>query len=131
MKNNITIIQELYSAFAAGNGKTIANILDENIIWEQQEGFPNGGKHRGAQAVFKNVFAKFADDWSNWKGVGEQFMQANDQVIVTGYYSGTALKSGKSMKVPMCHIYTLKNGKAIHFKQFTDTYIIQETLRND
>lgn len=56
--SNLTIVQTLYEAFAARDRDRILEIFDPEIEWIQNEGFPEGGRHVGAEAVMNDVFAK-------------------------------------------------------------------------
>lgn len=128
MKSNKEIIEELYANFKAGNGEGIANSFDPAIVWEQMEGFPNGGKYEGAGSIFKNVFAQFPKYWEGWGAQPDEFLEMDDRVFVLGHYVGKSKSTETRIKAPIVHIYTLKNGKIVHFKQYTDTHIIQKAL---
>jgi len=68
---------------------------------------------------------------SNFKefhAVPEQFTDMKDHIMVTGMYSGVS-NSGKSFEVPFSHVYHIENNKIVQFRQFTDTGIIQESLK--
>ena len=131
MNSNTDIIKELYQAFSAGDGKKITSLFHPQIEWKQMEGFPNGGTFVGAQEIFEKVFSLFPKYWKGWGAVAEEFHVSGDQVFVVGYYRGEALSSGKKLKSPMVHLYTLKDGLITHFRQFTDTHKVQGALRKD
>lgn len=59
MPSNLEVIHELYRYFKEKDYNSFTEICDENIIWNQNPGFPNGKSHRGAKEVIDNVFTSF------------------------------------------------------------------------
>jgi uncharacterized protein len=41
-------------------------------------------------------------------------------------YSGTYRKTGKFMTARVAHVWRLKEGKIVQFKQFTDTLLVAQ-----
>jgi hypothetical protein len=62
---NLEIVQRLYEAFAARNREAILEIFDPEIVWIQNEGFPGGGTHIGAESILKDVFGPFRVSWES------------------------------------------------------------------
>jgi ketosteroid isomerase-like protein len=40
---------------------------------------------------------------------------------VLGHYDGTVKKNGKRADSDWVHVFTVKDGKVVHFREFTDT----------
>lgn len=118
---NLEIVQNLYNLFKNKDLDKIRELFHENIKWNQMKGFPNGGEYVGADEIFLHVFKGFSDNWSDWSADVTEFLDAGDDIIAVGTYSGTFNNSGKSLEADFCHRYTLKDGVITHFKQFTDT----------
>ncbi len=131
MEENKKIIENLYDYFKSGEGEKIAALFHPEIEWQQMDGFPNGGKYIGAKAIFQNVFAQFPKQWKGWGAVPEEFIAVDNRVFVIGYYKGKSIEASKYMEAPLVHIYTLKNGLITHFRQYTDTHVVQNALVND
>ena len=131
MGTNVEIVRELYEAFAAADRNRIRAVFADDIEWLQMDGFPNGGRWVGADVVFNNVLDKLNATWDNWKSIGEEYLDAGDQIVVLGYYSGMHKISGGSFKALFAHVYTLVDGKIVRFEQFTDTAkIVEATLKD-
>ena len=58
----------------------------------------------------------------------DEFLDAGDNIVALGHYSGKYKESGKSMKVPFAHVWTLRDGKIVKFVQYTDTLKVSEAL---
>ena len=124
MHSNKEIIQRLYQFFRQKEFDQLRLLLKEDIRWEQMKGFPNGGIHTGREQVISLVLAGFDTNWEGWKAVVEEFIEAGDSVMVTGYYEGVYRQTGKYMKADFLHHYQLADAQVAAFKQYTDTFEI-------
>ena len=100
------------------------------VSWIEQEGFPYGGTYVGPDAVLKNVFMKLGTEWEGYSAVPHEFVAEGDTVVSVGEYAGTYKATGKSFSVPFVHVFNIRNGKILRFRQFTDTAIVQKALEN-
>ena len=123
---NIDIIKTLYTAFSEGDEATIRTLFADDIEWRQNPGFPGGGTHVGADAIFENVFRKFKKDWASWGAPVTEYLDAGSTIIVLGEYQGTHAHTQKSMRAEFAHVYRLNAGKITHFQQYTDTHQVVE-----
>jgi uncharacterized protein len=127
--SNLEIVKRLYTAFQKRDIKTVLEIFDPQIEWIQNEGFPGGGRHIGAETVLKNVFAKFRLDWDDWQAVVEEWLDAGDIIVALGEYRGTYKSTGKSTTAAFAHVYKFKNGRIFKFQQYTDTFKVAEAMQ--
>jgi uncharacterized protein len=125
---NIETVKKMYELFATKDNEAIRAIFDENIQWNQMTGFPSGGKHRGADAIFENVFGGFRQNWTDWKATITRYIDSGGGVFVIGFYEGTFNKTGKYMKSDFACEYKVKHQKITEFNQYTDTFLIAEAM---
>ena len=78
---NLEIVQRLYEAFAARNREAILEIFDPEIVWIQNEGFPGGGTHIGAESILKDVFGPFRVSWDSWEAVVSRWIEDGETVL--------------------------------------------------
>jgi|SRR5690606_14710630 len=128
MAENKEIIKNLYTHFAERDLHAIKAVFDDDIIWEQMEGFPGGGQYKGFDDIADNVFGGFRKNWTDWKAVVEEFIEADNSVFAIGYYSGTFNETGRSLKASFIHLYKMANGKITRFTQYTDTLLVAEAM---
>jgi ketosteroid isomerase-like protein len=126
--DNLQIIENGYKNFATGNVPGVLATFDENIEWTEAEGFPYGGIYTGGNAIVENVFMKLATEWEGFSVVPDEFLDAGENIVALGHYSGKYKASGKSMRVPFAHVWTLRDGKIVKFVQYTDTLKVSEAL---
>jgi len=126
---NGEIISGMYEAFATGNVPAVLGAFDDNIEWNEAEGFMYGGTYTGPNAVLENVFMKLATEWEGFSVAADKIVDGGDgNVISTGTYTGKFLGTGKSIKVPFAHEWELRDGKVTKFRQYTDTAVIERDL---
>lgn len=127
--SNVQTVQRLYDAFARRDADTIRRLFHPDIEWIQNEGFPGGGRHVGADAVLNDVFAKFRVEWAEWKAVVVEWLAAGPTVIAIGEYCGTHKVTGRSAVAAFAHVYDLREGRIVRFRQYTDTAKVAEAMK--
>lgn len=125
---NVELMKSLYQAFAEGNIPLVLGSFDPNIEWTEAEGFPTGGVYRGGEAIVNGVFMPLVTDWDNYRVEPDEFLDAGNRIVALGHYCGAFKATGKSMRVPFAHVWTIENGKVVKFVQYTDTLKVSEVL---
>jgi len=126
---NLEVIHELYRAFATKDYPAFLALCQPDLVWIQNEGFPNGKTHHGPQAVVDDVFKTFNDSWADWKFTIEEYLDAGAAIIVIGRYEGAHRLTGKAFTARAAHVYDLREGKLTRFRQFTDTKVIWDAMK--
>ena len=129
--SDLEIVQALYAALEEGDGDRVLEILDPQVEWIQNEGFPGGGRFVGAEAVYEKVFNRLADEWEGWRAEVGRWLEAGDSVVALGAYRGTFRKTGKSMRAAFAHVYWLSDGRIVRFEQYADTAKVAEACGLD
>lgn len=123
------IIRGIYEAFGKGDVPSVLEAMDPAIVWDEAQGFMYGGRYHGAKGVLEGVFMKLGTEWEGFTVTPERFVDGGDgNVVVFGRYSGKYLATGKSTDVPFAHHWTVRDGKAIGFVQYTDTLVIAKEI---
>lgn len=125
---NVDIIKGAYESFAKGDIPAVLDVLDKDVIWTEMEGFPTGGTYVGPERVLNGVFMPLGTEWENFQAQPEEFLDAGDRVVVLGHYQGAYKATGKGMRVPFAHVWTVREGKVVKFVQFTDTLLVSKVL---
>nr|EES53253.1 MAG: Ketosteroid isomerase-related protein-like protein [Leptospirillum ferrodiazotrophum] len=128
---NLETVQRLYDAFATRDRETILEIFDPEIVWIQNEGFPGGGTHVGAESVLRDVFAPFRLHWESWEAVVSQWLDAGEAVVALGEYRGVYKATGKSMQSAFAHVYWIRDRRIVRFQQYTDTLMVARAMSRD
>lgn len=126
--SNLALVQALYEAFAARDRDRILEIFDPEIEWIQNEGFPGGGRHVGAETVLNDVFAKFRTEWEVWQAVVDRWLDAGEAIVALGKYRSLHKTTGRSMNAAFAHVYWVRDGRIVRFEQYTDTLKVAEAM---
>jgi ketosteroid isomerase-like protein len=123
MSENLTLIRNLYAAFASGDLPTVLATLSPDLVWNEAEHFPyaDGNPYRGPDAVVTGVFARLASEWDGFAVDDQEYLDAGDTIVVLGRYRGTYKASGRAMNPQMVHVWRVQDGKAMGFQQYVDT----------
>ena len=120
---NQAVVETLYSAFAAGDGATIAAILSPDLVWMEAEGGPYAdlNPYAGPPAVFEGVFGRIGAAFPDFKVTPAKLHVSGDTVFVQGRYTGTNAATGEAVDAQFMHVFTVSGGKIVAMQQYTDT----------
>lgn len=127
-EQSIEIVKGIYGAFAQGDVPAVLGSFTDDIEWYEAEGMPYGGLHRGGDAVVQKVFGPISQDVDGFAVIPEEFIGSGDTVAVVVRYTGTGNATGKTLNVPVVHVWDLRDGKAARFRQFIDTVKFGEVV---
>jgi ketosteroid isomerase-like protein len=129
---NLEVIQNLYAAFARGDGPAALSAMDSAIVWNEAENFPYADRNPyvGPAAIAEGVFFRLATEWDDFQVVPAEFIDAGDTVVVTGRYRATYKATQASIDAQFAHLWRVRDGKIVGFQQYTDTAQAQNALRS-
>lgn len=130
MSANIDLVKKFYASFKAKDEQAYLQLCDDDIEWTVMEGMPRGGTHVGKAEVFGKYFPSLFSNFAEFHANTEEFLDSGDDVVVLGKYQMVSKKSRKTFGSPFAHVYTIKNGKIVRFRQYADTVKIQEAARS-
>jgi ketosteroid isomerase-like protein len=128
MADSKQMIRGLYESFARGDVGSVLAAFSPDIVWHEAEGFPHGGTYRGPDAIVKNIFMTLGAEWDPFELAPREFVAEGDSVVVMGQYSGKYKATGKRFTAPFAHAWKVRDGKAVEFRQYTDTVLVQKAL---
>lgn len=118
----VELVQRSYEAFARDDMDGVLADMDPDIEWHQAQGLPHGGFYRGLDEVRRNIFDPLDSEWwDEFTADPDEFLDAGSEVVVLGRYRGRAKETGKPLDVPFVHVWTVRGGKAVRFRQYLDT----------
>ena len=118
----VEIVRRSYDAFAQHDLDGVLGDMHPEIEWQQAQGLPHGGVYHGLDEVRRNIFEPLdAEWWDVFSADPAEFLADGDQVVVLGRYRGVAKGTGKRLDVPFVHVWTLRDERAVLFRQFLDT----------
>lgn len=128
MRTPYKIIADHYAASDRGDLAAMVADLAADVQWTEMAGFPCAGTYVGAQAVVENVFEVLGRDWENYRFSLTALLDAGDQVVGIGTYSGRCRATGREMQARAVHVWALQGGRVVRFEQFTDTLLVAQAM---
>jgi ketosteroid isomerase-like protein len=128
---NIAFVQSLYAAFGRGDIATIVNGLAPDVDWTvngRSKDYPMLGNWKGSAGVQK-FFQGVAEHEEAIEFSPKEFFAAEDRVCVLGHYAWKIRKTGRQVASDWVHIFTVRSGKVVKFKEFNDTAQFAEAYR--
>jgi ketosteroid isomerase-like protein len=130
-EQSVEFLKGLYAAFGRGDVPAVLGGWADDIEWNEAEGMPYGGVYRGGDAVVQSVFGPIATDVEGFAVTPEEFVGSGETVAVVVRYTGTGKVTGKSLDVPVVHVWDIRDGKITRFRQFIDTVRFAEVVPAD
>lgn len=128
---NLSIVDNLYKAFAEGDIPGVLASMDEKIVWNEAESnfYADGNPYIGPEAVLNGVFARVVGDhdYLNLKDIQLHEM-SNNKVLASLRYDGKVKQTGKTFNAQVAHLWTLEDGKIIGFQQYVDTKKLNDAM---
>jgi uncharacterized protein len=126
--SNKALIQSLYDAFARGDVMTVLAALSPDVQWNEAENFlyADGNPYVGPNAVLEGVFMRLGTEWDGFGCDPIEYLEENDKVACFGRYKGTHKSTGRPLNAQYVHVWTVRDGQAIAFQQYTDTAQFQQ-----
>jgi uncharacterized protein len=120
--DNVQAVRDIYSAFAQGQIPLIVEHLSDDIVWIQPGAtdLPWGGTARGKSEVarfFRNLDG--AVDVERFEP--RRFFADGEDVVVLGYWSGSAKARGQSFDGDWAMTWSFKGGKIARYQAFLDS----------
>jgi ketosteroid isomerase-like protein len=129
MATSAELIRSWYEALARGDVPTVLGLLARDIAWTEAKGFPLAGTYQGPDAVLNEVLSRLGSEWEGFQAVPSEIIDGGEFIVVLGRYAGTYKETGKAMEADFAHVWTVQDGKAVRFRQYVDSALVEEALR--
>lgn len=121
---NTKVVQDAYAAFARGDIPALLGNMSDDIHWRAVIGaathVPFSGERRG-KAQVAEFFKQVAESEDFEQFEPREFVAEGDTVVAVGHYRAKAKTSGKTFDSDFVMVFTLKGGKVVTFREFTDS----------
>jgi ketosteroid isomerase-like protein len=129
---NVALVQSMYAAFGRGEIATIVGALTPDVKWEsvgRASDYPGFGPRKGQGAV-EEFFSIVGQNLTFTEFSPKEFYAVDDKVFVLGHYAMTMKKNGRKHASDWIHVFTIRGGKVVQFREFSDTAQAAEAFRD-
>ena len=129
-QENVEVIRGLYESFVRGDVPAVLGQMDQQIEWREAENFiyADRSPYVGPQAVLEGVFMRLGFEWVGFTVTPEEWLDAGNQVVVLGTYTGRHKETGKEVRAQFAHVWGMRGGRVVRFQQYTDTKQFAEAV---
>ena len=121
--SSVQTLQAAYAALANDDPSLLFGAMAPDIQWHQAQGNPLADRNPyiGPQSIGEGVFGRLLAAIDNFTVAPDRFIDAGDDVVVLGRYSGTMKHDGAKLDSPFCHVFRFEANRIVSFHQFTDS----------
>jgi ketosteroid isomerase-like protein len=125
--DNRKLVESLYAAFGRRDLAAIAALTSPDIMVTQSTSLPWGGHYTGFEGLqrFLTTLVQHVDS----KLEIERLVDAGDHVVAVGWTVGSVRANGKPFKVPIAHVWKIRDGKLAAFSPYIENALMLEALR--
>jgi ketosteroid isomerase-like protein len=119
---NVKLVKDCYAAFQRGDIKAILANIDDSMefVIPGSPAVPLSGTYRGI-AGMQQFFDEHAKTMDFTSFEPHEYIAQGDRVVAIVHYEGRYHSTGRTFSGDSCMIWTIRNGKAVRFLEFTDT----------
>lgn len=128
MRSNLQIISDHYAASARGDVAGMMADVAPDARWTEMAGFPCAGTWIGPAQIVEHVFKVLGSEWHDYRMTLESLIDGGDRIVGLGAYSGTCMRTGRTLQARVAHVWRLDGGKIVAFEQFTDTLLVARAM---
>jgi ketosteroid isomerase-like protein len=127
---NIETVRAVYAAFGRGDVAGVLDRLDETIVWitPGSAAVPMAGRRQGIDEVRK-FFEQLAQRLTFTVFQPREFLAQGNRVIALVHYEGRDNTTGRPFRAESAMLWTIGNGRAVRFQEYTDTEALAEAAR--
>lgn len=123
----IETVEALYEAFGRRDMPAIFGLLSDDVEITQSEELPWGGSYRGhdgARRFFGALGARITSTLAF-----ERLIDSGDRVAAVGWTEGAVNETGARYRVPVVHVWRVRNGRIVRAQLYIDHPEMLRALR--
>ncbi len=116
---NVQLIRKLVEAFNDRDIDSVVQDMQPDVELHPLRAQLERKAYRGHDGV-REMLADFDQDWESIQVDAEEFRDADDEVVVLGRLRARGRASGIDLDVPMGFVWTLRDGKVLRIRSFSE-----------
>ena len=128
-EKNVKVIQDAYAAFGRGDLDALIGAMSDDVDWQTfgPAEIPMMGPRHGKPEV-RRFFQQVGETWNFARFEPRQFVAQGDVVVSLGVYDGTAKSTGRPFASEFAHVFTVRGGRIVRFREYADTSSLASAL---
>jgi uncharacterized protein len=121
-QENMEVVRELFLAVETDDFATALGLFDAEVEWLAAEGTYHGIEGVGAS------FIEWMEPWEEHRIEAEEFVEGNDQVLVTIHLTARGGQSRMEIDQRFFQVYTVRDGKISRMVEYVDRKLAREAV---
>jgi ketosteroid isomerase-like protein len=128
--SNVDIVRLGYEAFGRGDLTTLLTLFAEDISWVTPgpPELPTSGSRRGRQQVAE-FFETLNTHFEFEQFTPREFIAEGDKVVVLGDEVARSRRTGRTIAMTWCHVFSMRAGQVSGFSEYFDTFAVVDAIR--
>jgi ketosteroid isomerase-like protein len=129
-QQNTELVQQAYAAYGRGAVDDVLACMAADIDWEipAVPALAFTGKRQGRDQVAQ-YFQLAAEQQAVREFTPREFIAGGDKVVVLGHGAWTARETGQDFESDWVHVFTVKDGRIVAFREFMDAHVAVEAFQ--
>ena len=130
-QENIELIKNIYTLFNKRQYDEILPNFSDDMTWVAADSSPLGDEspYHSPANIRTRVFGRIEAGFESLTVRTDEIFGADGRVVVLGYYNSLIKGRETPSEIQLAHIWTIRNGKAVKFQQYVDTFAIAESFK--
>jgi ketosteroid isomerase-like protein len=112
-QENVEAVRLSIEAYRRGDWLAATAYLAPDVIWEVGQELPAQGP-----AAVRDMWQRWTSDWQELEMVGEELIDAGDEVVVAMHYRGRGRLSGVAIDSWVFEVHTFRDGQCVRKVDF-------------
>jgi uncharacterized protein len=126
----VEIVRRMWTAWTGEDMSAWLEFFHPEVAWHTRDDEPDAGVYRGHSGI-EGLMEFWSDNFDDLGVDAEEFIVAGEQVIVPGRVHGRGRASGAAVELPYTFVYTIRDGRIVEIREFTNKAKAFEALRQE
>jgi hypothetical protein len=113
-----------------GDRGAVHEMLAPDVVWEPETMWALAGVYRGPEGV-KQFFREWVEAFEDYRAESGEFIDAGENVIVAVRHRARGRASGVEVDMPSFQVWTLRDGKVVRYRGFSDREAAVDAVRSE
>jgi ketosteroid isomerase-like protein len=114
-RDHVEALRAVYDEWARGNFRAGEDLWDPDVVFSLRPEFPDANSYHGPNGV-RDYMRGFLAAWDDLTITAEEFIEAEDSVVVAVYQRGIGRESGTPVELRYFQVWTFRGRTAIRFE---------------
>ena len=117
-EDKVAVVRGMLEAFLRSDVEASLSAFDPDVEWDGTN-LPDGKVARGLDAIVEHL-SRWAEMWETWEVELEEVVDAGGDRVIAFIRERGRSKAGIEVNERHSELYTVRNGKIVHRKGFSD-----------